>query len=130
MRLIDHRVSFSDCRGIRPCRRTGGRGDAKRKPRSTVVATIAEVHPLKVEVYLPTEAYPKVRVGMRAEIRPHEPIGGSHVAEVASKDAKIDAASGLFQIQLRLQNPENAIPAGLRCTVRFLGDGQVGAADR
>jgi hypothetical protein len=49
------------------------------------------------------------------------------VAEVSSKDAQIDAASGLFQIQLRLPNPENAIPAGLRCTVRFLGDGQVGA---
>jgi RND family efflux transporter MFP subunit len=96
---------------------------------STVVATIAEVHPLKVEVYLPTEAYPKVQVGMRAEIRPQEPIGGSHVAEVVSKDAKIDAASGLFQIQLRLPNPENAIPAGLRCTVRFLSDGQMGAAD-
>ena len=97
---------------------------------STIVATIAEIHPLKVEVYLPTEAYPKVRVGMRAEIRPQEPIGGSHVAEVASKDAQIDAASGLFQIQLRLPNPENAIPAGLRCTVRFLGDGQTGAANR
>jgi RND family efflux transporter MFP subunit len=96
---------------------------------STVVATIAEIHPLKVEVYLPTDAYPKVRVGMRAEIRPQEPIGGSHVAEVVSKDAKIDAASGLFQIQLRLPNPENAIPAGLRCAVRFLYDG-AGPADR
>jgi RND family efflux transporter MFP subunit len=95
---------------------------------STVVATIAETQPLKVLVYLPTEAYPKVRVGMRAEIRPQEPIGGSYVAEIASKDAHIDAASGLFQIQLRLQNPENAIPAGLRCTVRFLGDAQAGAA--
>jgi hypothetical protein len=66
---------------------------------------------------------------MRAEIRPQEPIGGSHVAEVVSKDAKIDAASGLFQIQLRLPNPENAIPAGLRCAVRFLYDG-AGPADR
>jgi RND family efflux transporter MFP subunit len=97
---------------------------------STVVATIAEVQPLKVEVYLPTEAYPVVQVGMRAEIRPQEPIGGTYVAEVTSKDARIDAASGLFQIQLRLDNPENHVPAGLRCTVKILRDGQAGASGR
>jgi len=97
---------------------------------STVVATIAEVQPLKVEVYLPTEAYPVVQVGMRAEIRPQEPIGGTYVAEVTSKDARIDAASGLFQIQLRLDNPGNQIPAGLRCAVKILRDGQAGASRR
>jgi RND family efflux transporter MFP subunit len=89
---------------------------------ANVIATISETQPLKVEVYLPTDAYPMIRPGMRAEIRPQEPIGGSYVAEVASKDAQIDAASGLFQIRLRLDNPDNAIPAGLRCTVRFLRD--------
>jgi RND family efflux transporter MFP subunit len=97
---------------------------------ATVVATIAETQPLKVEVYLPTEAYPVVHVGLRAEIRPQEPIGGTYEAEVASKDAQIDAASGLFQIQLRLPNPGNAVPAGLRCSVRFLRDGSTGAANR
>ena len=91
---------------------------------STAIATISEVDPLKVEVYLPTEAYPVVQVGMRAEIRPQEPIGGAYVAEVAGKDAQIDAASGLFQIQLRLDNPGNRVPAGLRCSVRFLRDGR------
>jgi RND family efflux transporter MFP subunit len=97
---------------------------------ATTVATIAEIQPLKVEVYLPTAAYPAVRVGMHAEIRPQEPIGGAYVAEVASKDAQIDAASGLFQIQLRLQNPGNVIPAGLRCSIKFLPEDQAGASNR
>jgi RND family efflux transporter MFP subunit len=97
---------------------------------ATTVATIAEIQPLKVEVYLPTAAYPAVRVGMHAEIRPQEPIGGAYVAEVVSKDAQIDAASGLFQIQLRLQNPGNVIPAGLRCSITFLHEDQTGAPNR
>jgi RND family efflux transporter MFP subunit len=97
---------------------------------ATIVATVAEIQPLKVEVYLPTAAYPVVQVGMYAEIRPQEPIGGAYVAEVASKDAQIDAASGLFQIQLRLQNPGNVIPAGLRCSIKFLSGVQAGGAKR
>jgi RND family efflux transporter MFP subunit len=97
---------------------------------ANVVATIAETQPLKVEVYLPTDAYPMVHPGMRAEIRPQEPIGGAYVAEVASKDAQIDAASGLFQIRLRLDNPNNAIPAGLRCAVRFLREDKAGASSK
>jgi RND family efflux transporter MFP subunit len=84
------------------------------------VATVAEIRPLLVEVYLPVDAYPLVSVGMQARIKPQEPIGGSEMAEVVTKDPQIDSASGMFQLSLRLPNKDEAIPAGLRCTIEFL----------
>jgi len=64
---------------------------------------------LKVEVYLPTAAYPVIRVGMHAEIRPQEPIGGAYVAEVASKDAQIDAASGQVKVRYTDDGKEKVV---------------------
>ena len=34
-------------------------------------------------------------------------------------DRVMDAASGTFGVRLRLPNPDLALPAGIRCTVRF-----------
>jgi len=84
------------------------------------VATVAQIRPLMVEVYLPVDAYPLVSIGMQARIKPQEPIGGSEMAEVVTKDPQIDSASGMFQLSLRLPNKDEAIPAGLRCTIEFL----------
>jgi RND family efflux transporter MFP subunit len=84
------------------------------------VATIAEIRPLLIEVYLPVEAYPLVLVGMRAQVRPQEPIGGLYIAEVVTKDPQIDSASGTFQLTLKLPNQDGTVPAGLRCTIQFL----------
>lgn len=84
---------------------------------------IAETETLSVEVYLPLEAYPLVAVGRKARVRPQAPIGGDYLAAIVSKDGQIDSASGLFQIQLELPNPEGAVPGGLRCEVEFVADG-------
>jgi multidrug resistance efflux pump len=43
---------------------------------------IAEICPLLVEIFLPIEAYPLVKVGMQAEIRLQEPIDGRHVSSI------------------------------------------------
>lgn len=86
---------------------------------STAIASILEIQPLKIEVYLPLDAYPFVKVGMSAQVRPQGPFPGTYPAEVVTKDRQIDAASGLFQIQLRMPNPDLAVPAGLRCKVEF-----------
>jgi multidrug efflux pump subunit AcrA (membrane-fusion protein) len=40
-------------------------------------------------------------------------------ATVDAVDPIIDAASDTFRIRLALPNPGNAIPAGIRCSVRF-----------
>ena len=82
--------------------------------------TIAESNPLYVETFMPVSQYGSVREGMAAEVLPEEPIGGMHRAEVAVVDNVFDAASRTFRVRLVLPNDDYALPAGLRCSVRFL----------
>jgi multidrug efflux pump subunit AcrA (membrane-fusion protein) len=86
---------------------------------STVIATLAQIQPLKVKLYLPLTAYPLVQVGMSASVRPTGPGAVVLPAKVTTKDQQIDAESNLFQAQLELPNPDSTIPAGLRCAVTF-----------
>ena len=85
-----------------------------------VVAVVSTIDPLKIEVYLPLDAYPLVMEGFAAEIIPQEPIGGIYVANIDSRSPIVDAASGLFRVTLLLGNSDNGIPAGIRCEIRFL----------
>ena len=80
---------------------------------------IAEVNPLNVELVLPVKLYGSIAPGQRAEIVPEEPVGGRHVATVEVVDRVVDAASGTFGVRLRLPNPRNDIPAGVKCRARF-----------
>lgn len=80
---------------------------------------IAETSVLRVEVYLPLSVYPLVRLGMTARIEPQEPIGGQFPVTITSKDGQIDSASGLFQVQFEMANPDGSVPAGIRCVARF-----------
>ncbi len=84
------------------------------------ILTVAQIHPLHVEVYLPAAHLRRVAVGQRAVVVPEEPVGGRHEARVQVVDQVLDAASGTFGVRLLLPNPELALPAGLRCRVRFL----------
>jgi RND family efflux transporter MFP subunit len=84
------------------------------------IMTVAEIDPLHVEVYAPLDYYHRVKPGMRAEVRPEEPIGGSYTGIVTTVDRVFDAGSGTFGIRLDLPNPDHALPAGLHCKLRFL----------
>ena len=84
------------------------------------VMTIAEIDPLYVEVFMPVSQYKTVQPGMAANVTPELPIGGNYDAEVAVVDNVFDAASRTFRVRLVLPNADHALPAGLRCTVRFL----------
>lgn len=83
------------------------------------IVTIAQMHPLNVEVFVPIGMFGRIHPGMPAEVRPQEPVGGVHAAAVDVVDTVFDAASGTFGVRLRLDNPDHRLPAGLRCTVRF-----------
>jgi len=61
----------------------------------------------------------KINVGMRAEVQPEAPAGGSYTATVTVVDRVVDAASGTFGVRLDLPNPSYRLPAGLKCKVRF-----------
>jgi RND family efflux transporter MFP subunit len=87
------------------------------------IVTISQIDPLNVEVYVPLGQFGKIRVGTPAEVYPEEPVGGSFDAKVTVVDQVFDAASGTIGVRLELPNPNYAIPAGLKCRVRFPGIG-------
>ena len=82
--------------------------------------TLAQIDPLNVEVYVPISAYGSIRKGMLGEVSPVKLVGGVYRAKVTIVDVVFDAASGTFGVRLELPNPEQQIPAGLKCSVRFL----------
>jgi RND family efflux transporter MFP subunit len=87
---------------------------------SRPILRLAQTHPLRVEVVLPVAMMGQVKTGSRAEITPESPLTGSWQARVKVVDRVFDSASGSFGIRLELANPDGAIPAGVRCKVRFL----------
>lgn len=86
------------------------------------ILEIAEIDPLRVEVFAPVSWLGRLRVGERAQVAPEAPAGGSYEAKVTVVDRVVDAASGTFGVRLELPNPSYALAAGLRCRVRFLGE--------
>ncbi len=86
------------------------------------IVKLAHLDPLRVEVFTPVSLLGDISVGMRAEVRPQAPVNGVHTARVTVVDRVVDAASGTFGVRLLLPNPDHALPAGLRCRVRFLSD--------
>jgi RND family efflux transporter MFP subunit len=83
------------------------------------IMKIVEVDPLNVELVLPVSQFGRIKIGQRADVLPEEPVGGSHSARVEVADSVVDAASGTFGVRLRLPNPGNRIPAGVKCKARF-----------
>jgi len=86
------------------------------------IMTIAEVDPLNVEVILPDDMYGLISVGTQGEVSPLVRGGEKQVSGVVVVDKVIDAASNTFGVRLELENPEHAIPGGVRCDINFLVD--------
>ena len=83
------------------------------------IMTVAQIDPLNVEVVVPVKRYGSIVRGMTAEVRPESPVGGIHTGTVVIVDKVIDAASGTFGVRVQVPNPNLALPAGLKCSVRF-----------
>jgi len=83
------------------------------------IMTIAQIDPLNVEVFVPMAFYDIIKIGMRAIVSGEQPVGGRYTATVELIDPVIDSRSATFGIRLLLPNPNNKIPAGLRCKVEF-----------
>lgn len=71
---------------------------------------------------MPKELFGSIRKKMVAEVSLEKPVGGIYKASVIVVDQVIDAGSGTFGVRLKLPNPNNKIPAGLKCKLRFLPD--------
>ena len=90
-----------------------------RGPDATHIITVAQINPLYVEVFAPISQLGSIAVGDQLMVMPEEPVGGEFMARVTIIDRVYDAASGTFGMRLELPNPDNSMPAGLRCTINF-----------
>jgi RND family efflux transporter MFP subunit len=85
----------------------------------TPVMKLAQLNPLRVEVFAPLSLLGKLKTGMRAEVRPEGKGQPVLQAKVVVVNKVVDSASGTFGVRLEMPNPNNAISAGLACTVEF-----------
>ena len=83
------------------------------------ILKLAQIDPLFVEVHMPISTFPFIKEGMKAEIRPSQPVGSVHTATVSVIDKVLDAASDTFGVRLVLPNPTLELPAGVNCTATF-----------
>lgn len=83
------------------------------------ILKLAQLDPLRVEVFAPVALLGQITVGMDAQVFPEKPVGGSFKAKVTVADKVVDAASGTFGVRLELPNKDYALPAGLKCRVSF-----------
>lgn len=81
---------------------------------------LAQLDPLKVEVFAPASLFGKIQLGMTAKVLPQSNSRKrSYLAEVVMVDRVIDAASNTFGIRLSFPNPDYQLPSGLKCMVEF-----------
>ncbi len=86
---------------------------------------IVKLDPLYIEVILPMRLFGSVKPGMQAEVFPELENGASHAATVVLVDPMGDAGSGTFGARLSLANPDQLIPAGLKCRVQLKSKGPI-----
>lgn len=90
---------------------------------------LAQVDPLRVEVFVPIAMLGRMRVDMVGDVSFEDPVGGVHQAKVTVVDTVVDAASGTFGVRLELPNDDHELPAGLRCEVVFRNAAAVDAPE-
>lgn len=84
------------------------------------VVRLVQLDPLRVEVYAPASLYGQIREGSSAQVKPDISSGKTfYSAQVSLVDRVIDGPSNTFGVRLTIPNPEQALPSGQRCTVRF-----------
>jgi RND family efflux transporter MFP subunit len=87
--------------------------------RQAPILKLAQIDPLRVEVFVPLSLLGKVKPGMKAVVRPEGNGQAVHIGRVTVVNPVADSASGTFGVRLEMPNPNNALPAGLGCTVDF-----------
>ena len=83
----------------------------------SVVLRLAQINPLNIEVIAPAKLFGSIRVGMSGRVSLAPIFPGTYQAKVVVVDKVIDAASGTMGVRLQLPNPDNKIPAGIKCSV-------------
>ncbi len=92
--------------------------------KQAAILKLAQIDPLRVEVFVPVALLGKIAVGQRAQVIPEGPQGQPLEASVTVVDRVADAASGTFGVRLELPNADHRITAGLKCKIRLPGAGR------
>jgi RND family efflux transporter MFP subunit len=87
--------------------------------RQTPIVKLAQINPLLVEVFAPVSWLGKLKPGMDGLVRLDGNGAAAYQAKVVVVNRVVDSASGTFGVRLEMPNPNNALPAGLACTVEF-----------
>ena len=87
--------------------------------RQTPILKLAQIDPLRIEVFAPLSLLGKLGPGMKAEVRSGGGAPSVYEADIIVVSRVVDSASGTFGVRLSMPNPDNAIPAGLTCTIKF-----------
>ena len=88
------------------------------------IVKLAQLDPLRVEVYMPASEFGNIKPGLYARVSPENSTSAEYLTEIKLVDRVIDAASGTFTVRLELPNPEQKIPSGLRCKATFLSESE------
>ena len=84
------------------------------------IVRLAQLDPLVIEAIVPMENFGKIQAGMLADVMPEILLKEKLRGEVIAVDRIGDTASNTFGVKLSIPNPENRIPAGLKCIVKFI----------
>jgi len=84
------------------------------------ILRLAQFNPLVIEAILPMDSFGKIKPGMMAEILPEFDSDETLTGKVTIVDRMGDTASNTFGVRMELSNPDNRIPAGLKCVAKFL----------
>jgi RND family efflux transporter MFP subunit len=102
------------------------RTEGERIEREPVVR-VARVDPLRVETIVPSSLFGTIHAGQLVIVKTDLLLFPAFSARVVLVDQVIDPASNSFRVRLTVPNPNNRIPAGLRCKVNFANNA---ASDR
>lgn len=84
------------------------------------IIELANLNPLHVDLLLPANYFGQIKKGQDLLIKPESDLIKATTAKVDIVDPLIDPASGTFRVQLKMDNPGNSIPAGLRCNAQLV----------
>ena len=86
---------------------------------------VAQIDPLAIDLVLSAQRYRSVSVGMSTIVRFSAPVESERAGVIDAIDPIIDAASDTFRVRMIVENPDNQIPAGVRCSVRLAGQSKI-----
>jgi len=87
--------------------------------RQTPVVKVAQLHPLRIEAFVPMGWMGNIAPGMHVEVQPAVEGAPVYDARVEIVGLIVDNATATFGVRLTVPNPAYRLPAGLACTVRF-----------